>query len=86
VSGARYRPLLMVSDGRPAPYLVCTYSFGEADLPTIRAAYDLGHATDVAKLEAAASCRPIVRVYSLEEVSEYAAGSVTCRLVTSLRT
>jgi len=48
---------------RPAPLLVCTYSFGESELPTVRAARSPEHAATIAHEGAAAACRPIVRVY-----------------------
>lgn len=76
----------MVTDKhRPAPFLVCTYSFGEDQLPTVRAANDLDQATDVARLEAAASCMPLVRVYAIEETRSYAESQTICRLVASVR-
>lgn len=63
---------------QPAPFLICTYSFGESELPTVRPARSLGDATDIAKMEAAAKCQPIVRVYSFDEDG--------CRLVLTMRT
>ena len=68
----------------PAPFLVCTYSFGEGELPTVRAAYDAPHATGIARNEAAASCIPVVRVYSMEDMPGHDGASV-CKLVSSLR-
>jgi hypothetical protein len=56
-----------VNKHRPAPYLVCTYSFGEGELPTVRAANDIGHATEIARREAAAVCQPMVRIYVFED-------------------
>jgi hypothetical protein len=55
-----------VNERRPAPFLVCTYSFGEGALPTVRAAVDLGQAADFAHAEACASCQPTVRVYAVD--------------------
>jgi len=80
------RSMLMLTDKyRPAPFLVCTYSVGEDQLPTVRAAYDLEHATDTARLEAAVSCMPLVRIYAVEDVLPYATDHTLCRLVASLR-
>lgn len=87
MSGERARVVLargglMVTDKcRPAPILVCTYSFGEGQLPTLRAAFDVDQATELAKQEAAAKCQPLVRIYSFEEMQSYS----VCRLVSSLR-
>lgn len=76
------RPTMILTDKhRPAPVLVCTYSFGEGQLPTLRAAYDIEHANELAKQEAAAKCQPLVRIYTLEEMQSYS----VCRLVSSLR-
>lgn len=80
------RSTMMATDKhRPAPFLVCTYSFGENQLPTVRAAYDFEHATDISRLEAAASCQPVVRVYSIEEMQVYTENQAVCRLVSCLR-
>lgn len=63
---------------RPAPLLVCTYSFGEGELPTVHAARDADHAQALAQAEAAAACRPTVRVYSVDDDGQCAlAWSVT---------
>lgn len=62
---------------RPAPLLVCTYSFGESELPTVRPAGTLDQAAGIAREEAAAACRPLVRVYSFDP---------DCQLVMSVRT
>lgn len=67
---------MLTDKSRPAPFLVCTYSFGEDELPTVRAAFDMDQATVLAQMEANASCQPVVRIYAIDEV---------CRLVTSLR-
>jgi hypothetical protein len=56
-------PAMVTNDRRPAPYLVCTYTFGDSELPTVRAARDLSHAAGLAEQEAAARCGPVVRVY-----------------------
>ncbi len=77
--------MMLTSKHRPAPFLVATFSFGENQLPTVRAAYDLGHATDIAKLEASVSCMPVVRVYTLEDLHVFTENVAACRLVTSLR-
>lgn len=69
----------------PAPFLVCTYSFGEGDLPTVRAAYDAAHATGIARLEAGAACVPIVRIYSIEEMPTDRGVVAACTLVSALR-
>lgn len=61
----------------PAPFVVATFGFGETELPTLRPARDLGHAADLARLEAGQTCRPVVRVYHVEPGE--------CRLVLSLR-
>ena len=61
----------------PAPYVVAAYSSGEDELPTLRPARDLGHAAELARLEAGAVCRPVVRVYRIEPGE--------CRLVLSFR-
>ena len=69
----------MITDkNRPAPYLVCTYSFGEGELPTVRTADDPFRAQEIAQQEAAAKCMPVVRVYSIDEDG-------TCKLVMSVR-
>jgi len=79
------RPALMLTDKhRPAPLLVCTYSFGETELPTVRAAYHLEQAMDIARQEAAATCMPVVRVYSLEG-TDPDTGAAVCKLVSSVR-
>jgi hypothetical protein len=61
----------------PAPFLVATFAFGERELPTLRPARDLGHAAELARLEAGGTCRPVVRVYCVEPGE--------CRLVLSVR-
>jgi|HubBroStandDraft_4_1064222.scaffolds.fasta_scaffold453349_2 hypothetical protein len=61
----------------PAPFLVATFGLGEDELPTIRPARDLGHAAELAHLEAGGACRPTVRIYRIEPGE--------CRLVLSVR-
>ena len=58
--------VIPVNERRPAPFLVCTYSFGEGALPTVRAAVDLRQAAEWAQAEARASCQPVVRVYAVD--------------------
>jgi hypothetical protein len=61
----------------PAPYVVATFASGERELPTLRPARGLGHAAELARMEAGATCRPVVRVYFVEPGE--------CRLVLSMR-
>ena len=50
----------------PAAFIVAAFTLGEDELPTLRPARDLGHATDLARLEAGGTSKPLVRVYRLE--------------------
>lgn len=63
---------------RPAPLLVCTYSFGEGELPTVKAARDPVQAAELARAEASAACRPTVRVYAFDDCG-------SCQLAWSVR-
>jgi hypothetical protein len=67
-----------VNERRPAPFLVCTYTFGDGALPTVRAAADIDQAAKLAEEAARASCQPVVRVYVFDETGR-------CRPVMTVR-
>ncbi len=45
-------PAPMNLKNAPAPFLVATFASGERELPTLRPAWDLGQAAELARLEA----------------------------------